>query len=121
MAQKEGCPHDHVPDRPLPAVIKDEVKEHWKDAKQEASFRNQLIVAGYSPFPQLHLQNKAVPQGQCSAKISDYAWQYSKYYQWTLTSKKVLQAGAAVCFFAWGSIPSVLCRPNHAGRGDLKI
>lgn len=42
LAQEEGCPHDHVPDGPFPTVIEDEVEDHWKGVKQEASFRNKL-------------------------------------------------------------------------------
>lgn len=44
LAQEEGCPHDHVPDRPFPTVIKDEVEEHWREVKQEALFRNKFGI-----------------------------------------------------------------------------
>jgi len=46
LAQEERRPHDHVPDGPLPTVIKDEVEDHWKEVKREALFRNKLGIKG---------------------------------------------------------------------------
>ena len=65
LAQEEGSPHDHVPDRPFPTVIKDEVEDHWKEVKREASFRNKLRIKESKInwfcwiFPSLHFTSGA--------------------------------------------------------------